>query len=124
MSKINGKVAVKWNSFKNGVRTDENLTRARHGVVRAAKALPAATGRYMIQKVPAAQWLPKYTPRWVFSDFIAGVTVGVIMIPQALAYAALAGLPLQVGLLASWIPSALYFLQGTSKGMGSSFWGG
>jgi sodium-independent sulfate anion transporter 11 len=124
MGKINGKIAVKWNSFKNGVRTDENLTRVRHGVVWAVKALPSATGRYMIQKVPVVQWLPKYSPKWVFSDFIAGVTVGVLMIPQALAYAALAGLPLQVGLLASWIPSALYFFQGTSKGMDYSFCGG
>lgn len=111
----NGKISVKWAKLKDDIRTDENLTRARRGIVRGAKGLPSATGRYMIQKVPVVQWLPRYSPRWIFSDFIAGVTVGLLMIPQALAYAALAGLPMQVGLIASWIPSALYFFQGTSK---------
>jgi len=111
-----GKVADRWAGIKTGIKTDTNLTRARHGVVRGAKALPSTTGRYMIQKVPVVQWLPRYSPTWLINDFIAGITVGLLLIPQALAYAALAGIPLQVGLLASWLPSAIYFFQGTSKG--------
>jgi len=111
-----GKLADTWASIKTSIRIDPNLTRARRGVVRRTKALPSATGRYMIQKAPVVQWLPKYSPRWLINDFIAGITVGLVLIPQALAYAALAGIPLQVGILASWLPSTIYFFQGTSKG--------
>ncbi|TVY81665.1 putative sulfate permease, partial [Lachnellula suecica] len=99
----------------NGIRTDENLRRAKDIIRHGGSALPAATGRYILQKVPVIQWLPKYSPRWLINDLIAGLTVGVILVPQALAYAKIATIPLQDGLLASWLPSALYFIMGTLK---------
>jgi sodium-independent sulfate anion transporter 11 len=111
-----GKIVAKWNTIKEAVRTDENLIRARRGIIRGGKALPGATGRYLVQKVPVVQWIPNYMPKWIVNDAVAGLTVGVLLIPQALAYAALAGIPLQQGLLASWLPSAIYFIMGTSKG--------
>jgi sulfate permease, SulP family len=46
---------------------------------------------------PPAQWLPKYQAVWLGSDVIAGVTLAAYAIPVSLAYAALAGLPPQVG---------------------------
>ena len=110
-------VATKWAEVKYFFRTDDNLTRARHGVVQGVKALPSASGQYLIQKIPVVRWLPHYAPKWIVNDFVAGITVGVVLIPQALAFAALAGLPVQDGLLASWLPSAIYFIMGTSKGM-------
>ncbi|KUJ19659.1 SulP family sulfate permease [Mollisia scopiformis] len=94
---------------------DENLRRVKQSVFHGASELPPAAGRYLLQKVPVVQWLPKYSPRWLINDLIAGLTVGVILVPQALAYAKIAGIPLQDGLLASWLPSALYFIMGTSK---------
>lgn len=42
-------------------------------------------------------WLPRYSPGWLQLDLIAGVTVGITVVPQALAYAEVAGLPPQVG---------------------------
>lgn len=111
-----GKIANKWAAFREGVQNDDTLIRARHGIARGTKALPPATGRYLTQKVPVVQWLPKYSKAWLVGDLIAGITVGVLLIPQGLAFASLAGLPMQVGLLASWFPSALYLFQGTSKG--------
>ncbi|CZR65479.1 related to sulfate permease SutB [Phialocephala subalpina] len=98
-----------------GLRTDENLRRATQLVRHGGSELPSAAGRYVLQKVPVVQWIPKYSPRWLINDLIAGLTVGVILVPQALAYAKIAGIPLQDGLLASWLPSALYFIMGTSK---------
>lgn len=117
MGRAGNKISEKFASVKKGLQTDPNLTRARKGIVRGGNALPAATGRYLIQKVPVTQWLPRYMPRWIVNDIISGLTIGMVMIPQALAFATIAGLPLQMGLLASWLPSALYFFQGTSKGM-------
>ncbi|EKD17938.1 uncharacterized protein L3040_004479 [Drepanopeziza brunnea f. sp. 'multigermtubi'] len=94
---------------------DHNVSRASNLVRQCASDLPSATGRYLLEKVPAVQWLPRYAPRWIVNDSIAGLTVGVVLVPQALAYAKIAGIPLQDGLLAAWLPSILYFIMGTSK---------
>jgi hypothetical protein len=99
---------------------DENYRRIKGYLLDGTRALPGATGRYIIQKVPVAQWIGNYSPSWLINDLIAGLTVGVILVPQALAYAKIAGIPLQDGLLASWLPSGLYFIMGTSKGEPSS----
>ena len=48
------------------------------------------------QKLPIITWLPKYRLKSLKCDFIAGLTVGLTVIPQGMAYAALAGLDLQV----------------------------
>ncbi|KAF7868616.1 hypothetical protein EAF04_005147 [Stromatinia cepivora] len=110
-----GRIAKKLREIKEGIRNDENLIRGRRGIVRGIKALPLSTGKYLIQKIPFVQWFPNYAPRWLLDDVIAGVTVALVLIPQALASAALAGVPLQQGLFASWLPSAIYFFMGTSK---------
>ncbi|KAF7950704.1 uncharacterized protein EAE97_002256 [Botrytis byssoidea] len=110
-----GKIATKLREIKEGLRNDENLTRGRKGFVRGMKALPSSTGRYLVRKIPFVHWFPNYAPRWLVDDMIAGVTVALVLIPQALASAALAGIPLQQGLFASWLPSVIYFFMGTSK---------
>jgi sodium-independent sulfate anion transporter 11 len=104
-------------SMRAVIREDKTIQQANQSLHRGVISLPSATARYLFQKVPAFQWLPKYSPRWIINDIIAGLTVGVILVPQALAYAKIAGIPLQDGLLASWLPSMLYFIMGTSKGM-------
>lgn len=50
----------------------------------------------LYMRVPVLQWLPKYTSRDFVADFVAGITVGITVIPQALAYATVAGLPPEV----------------------------
>ena len=45
---------------------------------------------------PISVWLPKYTQFQAISDIVAGITLGLTMIPQSIAYAALAGLSAQV----------------------------
>lgn len=46
--------------------------------------------------LPILSWLPLYNLRWLQMDLIAGLTVGLTAVPQALAYAEVAGLPVQV----------------------------
>ncbi len=59
--------------------------------------------------------LQSYTKELLKSDAIAGVTVGVILIPQAIAYALLTGMPPIYGLYACLIPLVVYALFGTSR---------
>lgn len=46
--------------------------------------------------IPGARWLRGYTAKFAAADFIAGITVGLTVLPQGLAYATLAGLEPQV----------------------------
>ena len=65
--------------------------------------------------LPILSWLPHYTRRLAGADLLAGVIVTVMVIPQSLAYALLAGLPAVVGLYASILPAIAYALLGTSR---------
>ncbi len=46
-----------------------------------------------IKKFPVLNWLLKYRLRWLVSDLVAGLTVGLMVVPQGLAYASIANLP-------------------------------
>lgn len=67
------------------------------------------------QFFPILQWLPGYTKKDFRSDFIAGLTVGVMLVPQGMAYGLLAGLPPIYGLYSGIIPMFLYAFFGTSR---------
>lgn len=64
---------------------------------------------------PFLGWLPNYNKEWLKGDLGAGLTVGVMLIPQGMAYASIAGLPAVYGLYASVIPLIIYALLGTSR---------
>lgn len=95
---------------------DHNLQCAARGGAYVVRAFPSASLDYLTQKVPVIYWLPKYNPRWILNDALAGITVGVLLIPQSLAYAKIATIPGEFGLMSSWLPNFLYFFMGTSKG--------
>lgn len=65
-----------------------------------------------MQFVPS--WMRSYQRSWLSGDLVAGVIVTVMLIPQSLAYALLAGLPPEVGLYASILPIVAYALLGSS----------
>ena len=64
---------------------------------------------------PVAGWAKHYNSQILMSDLIAAVIVAIMLIPQSLAYAMLAGLPPEVGLYASIFPLIAYALLGTSS---------
>lgn len=64
---------------------------------------------------PASQWLPSYKRTWLTADAIAGLTVWGLIVPQAMAYAGVAGLPPQFGLYTLVVSLFLYALLGTSR---------
>lgn len=65
--------------------------------------------------VPILEWLPTYKKSYIGSDLLAGLTVGVMLIPQGMAYGLLAGVPPIYGLYAGIIPLLLYAFFGTSR---------
>ncbi|OAA31968.1 sulfate permease [Moelleriella libera RCEF 2490] len=113
----------------NIFQTDPNINRVRGWIGPVSRRLPSATAEYLAEKLPIAQWLPHYNYRWVVQDAIAGITVGVMLIPQGkpvpnsfciylytgLAYAKIANIDIVNGLYSSFFPPALYFFLGTSK---------
>jgi SulP family sulfate permease len=65
--------------------------------------------------LPVLEWLPTYNRSLAKGDLSAGLTVGVMLIPQGMAYAMIAGLPPIYGLYASTVPLIIYALLGTSR---------
>ncbi|GAA4361592.1 SulP family inorganic anion transporter [Angustibacter luteus] len=70
--------------------------------------------------VPALGWLREYQREWLRPDVVAGLTAGGVVIPQAMAYATVAGLPVQVGLQTCIVPMAVYALLGGARRMSFS----
>ncbi|RMZ50534.1 solute carrier 26 family protein [Flavobacteriaceae bacterium PRS1] len=70
----------------------------------------------MLEKIfPFLEWLPNYKKRWLKGDFNAGLIVGVMLVPQGIAYAMIAGLPPIYGLYTAMIPQIVYAIFGTSR---------
>jgi sulfate permease, SulP family len=65
--------------------------------------------------MPVASWLRTYRVSWLRWDATAGVTTAAVVIPQAMAYATIAGLPVQYGLYTALIPMVVYSLLGRAR---------
>jgi SulP family sulfate permease len=65
--------------------------------------------------LPALAWATDYNRGFLASDLLAAVIVTIMLIPQSLAYALLAGLPAEMGLYASILPLIVYALLGSSR---------
>ena len=70
----------------------------------------------MIKKILSiAGWVFNYHKDWLRPDVIAGVTTAAVVIPKAMAYATIAGLPVEVGLYTAFIPMMIYAVLGSSR---------
>jgi high affinity sulfate transporter 1 len=75
----------------------------------------ANSGSRLARLVPAIAWLRVYRKQWLRPDIVAGLTAAAVVIPKAMAYATIAGLPVQVGLYTVFVPMIVYALLGTSR---------
>jgi sulfate permease, SulP family len=65
--------------------------------------------------LPISEWLSAYRGEWLRPDVIAGATTAAVVIPKAMAYATVAGLPVEVGLYTVFVPMLVYAIVGTSR---------
>lgn len=66
------------------------------------------------------EWLTKYRKEWLRPDIVAGLTTAAVVIPKAMAYATIAGLPVEVGLYTAFLPMVIYAVLGTSRALSVS----
>lgn len=72
--------------------------------------------KFFLTLLPCITWISEYNPRTdILADCLSGLTVGVMNIPQGMAYGLLALLPPQYGLYTSFFPPLIYMIFGTSK---------
>src|SRR5213592_5315718 len=66
-------------------------------------------------RLPILEWAAGYPKQWLRLDVVAGLTAAAVVIPKAMAYATIAGLPVQIGLYTALVPMVIYALLGTSR---------
>lgn len=71
--------------------------------------------RYVHNLFPFTRWILRYNLQWLLGDLVAGITVGAVVVPQGMAYAKLAELPVQFGLYSSFMGVLIYWFFATSK---------
>ena len=71
------------------------------------------TVKTLKRRVPILGWMPSYTWQSGIHDFIAGFTVALTAIPQGIAYAAVAGIPLEYGLYTAFAGPFIYAIFGS-----------
>lgn len=64
---------------------------------------------------PFTRWIGRYNLQWLFGDLVAGITIGAVVVPQGMAYAVLAELPVYYGLYTSFMGVLIYWIFATSK---------
>ncbi|KAF1360426.1 sulfate permease [Lizonia empirigonia] len=72
-------------------------------------------GQYVYSLFPFIHWIGRYNLQWLIGDLIAGITVGAVVVPQGMAYASLAQLPVEFGLYSSFMGVLIYWFFATSK---------
>ncbi|XP_065790837.1 solute carrier family 26 member 10-like isoform X7 [Muntiacus reevesi] len=72
--------------------------------------------RLLLARLPPLRWLPHYRWRaWLLGDAVAGLTVGIVHVPQGMAFALLTAVPPVIGLYTSFFPVLIYTLLGTGR---------
>ncbi|XP_049739649.1 solute carrier family 26 member 10-like isoform X2 [Elephas maximus indicus] len=83
---------------------------------RARACSRSGAWRLLLGRLPPLSWLPSYRWRaWLLGDAVAGVTVGIVHVPQGMAFALLSSVPPVFGLYTSFFPVLIYTLLGTGR---------
>ena len=69
----------------------------------------------MSVRLPLRDWPSQYRSQWARLDVVAGLTAASVIIPKAMAYATVAGLPVEIGIYTAIVPALVYAVLGTSR---------
>uniref|UniRef100_A0A8C1GZ24 Solute carrier family 26 member 10-like n=1 Tax=Cyprinus carpio TaxID=7962 RepID=A0A8C1GZ24_CYPCA len=101
-------------SPKNTLGQDERRERLRDRLAQRCSCSQVDCLHLLKKRLPVCSWLPKYKlKKWLLGDIIAGLTVGIVHIPQGMAFALLTSVAPVYGLYTSFFPVVLYMLFGT-----------
>lgn len=83
---------------------------------RLCSCTPARAKALLLDSVPILRWLPRYRAReWLLGDMMSGLIVGILLVPQSIAYSLLAGQDPVYGLYTSFFSGIIYALLGSSR---------
>ena len=71
--------------------------------------------QFLKELTGGGSWLRGYQRGWLRPDVLAGLTAAAVVVPKAMAYATIAGLPVQIGLYTALVPMVIYALLGSSR---------
>ncbi|KAF5906768.1 solute carrier family 26 member 10-like, partial [Clarias magur] len=90
--------------------------RLRERLCARCRCSPLRCAHLLERRMPIFSWLPRYRLRkWILGDTVAGLTVGILHIPQGMAFALLTSVAPIYGLYTSFFPVVLYMLFGTGR---------
>ncbi|GJN89717.1 hypothetical protein Rhopal_002704-T1 [Rhodotorula paludigena] len=84
-------------------------------LAQGSQDLPSKAGSYVRSLFPFHRWILNYNLQWLAGDLIAGLTVGMVVVPQSMSYAKIATLSPEFGLYSSFVGVMVYALFATSK---------
>ncbi|KAH8123573.1 Alg9-like mannosyltransferase family-domain-containing protein [Trichoderma asperelloides] len=99
---------------------DQSLTPFLYRIYNEHIPHPKSIMRYVLTLLPLPLWLITYRPSWLLRDVVAGLAVGLVMIPQSIVYARFANVTTAHGLYTSFAGLLLYFFLGSSKNIAVS----
>ena len=103
-------------SFRKYKANNNPLTGARNYVKKYYKPSLGCMKMHLEKRIPIISWLKVYNIREdLLKDFIGGLTIGIIQIPQSMGYSLMAGLPPVNGLYTTFFSVLIYFIFGTSR---------
>uniref|UniRef100_A0A8C0ED10 Solute carrier family 26 member 1 n=1 Tax=Bubo bubo TaxID=30461 RepID=A0A8C0ED10_BUBBB len=83
---------------------------------KSCSCTPKKLKNFVMDFLPVLRWLPKYQwKEYIWGDVMSGLVIGIILVPQAIAYSLLAGLKPIYSLYTSFFANIIYFLMGTSR---------
>ncbi|RIB09699.1 sulfate transporter family-domain-containing protein, partial [Gigaspora rosea] len=77
--------------------------------------LPHYSIEYVKSRFPIRTWILRYNKTWFVGDLVAGLTVSAVIIPQAMAYGNIIGIPVEYGLYSSFVGMIVYTIFATTK---------
>jgi len=106
---------INWGKNVIGYRRTVPVVSVKHWVTSLSDDPKREARNYLESLFPILSWISRYNLGWLYGDVIAGLTVGIVVVPQSMSYAQIATLPPEYGLYSAFVGVLIYCLFATSK---------